>query len=260
MPTARTLVGHPAALFVLAIAAATMTPAAPAQEPTAEGGWTVLFNEETDLDAFREPHGDWKIVGEAMLRTDDPARLTSEPGRGVMINDPPGRTRNLETIVEYGDLELEMEFMVPERSNSGVKFNGLYEVQIYDSYGAKGLSASGNGGVYPRAELLPRYHHIDEGFPPRVNASKPPGEWQSLHVVFRSPRFDGEGRKVANARFETVVLNGETIHEGLEIPYPTGHAWRTRAEVRRGPLFLQADHGPVAFRNVRVRPLEAATE
>ena len=67
---------------------------------------------------------------------------------------------------------------------------------------------------------------------------------------------DDQGRKIANARFEKVVLNGMVIHEDVELPYPTGHAWR-RKEKPLGPLLLQADHGPVAFRNVRIRRLEA---
>ena len=77
--------------------------------------------------------------------------------------------------------------------------------------------------------------------------------------MFRAPRFDDAGKKAANARFEKVVLNGTTIHEDVELEYPTGHAWRHQ-EKPVGPLLLQADHGPVAFRHVRVRPLPAKPE
>ncbi|WP_158633566.1 3-keto-disaccharide hydrolase [Tautonia sociabilis] len=218
-------------------------------------GWITLFGDGTGLEAFQEPHGAWRIVGSSSLNPDDPRHLSSEDGTGVMINDPPGRTTNLLTTREFGDVEIEIEYMLPEGSNAGVKFLGLYEIQMFDSYG-KPIDATGNGGVYPRAELLPRYHHIDEGFPPLVNASKPPGEWQTLRAVFRAPRFDDSGKKVAHARLDRAELNGRLIHEDLEIPYPTGHAWRTRAELPRGPLMLQADHGPVAFRVVRARPLD----
>ena len=88
-----------------------------------------------------------------------------------------------------------------------------------------------------------------------MNAAKPAGEWQTLDLIFKAPRFDGAGKKPANARFVKVVLNGQLVHEDLELQAPTGHAWRL-PEVRRGPLMLQADHGPVAFRNIRIRPLE----
>ena len=91
--------------------------------------------------------------------------------------------------------------------------------------------------------------------PPRTNACKAPGEWQTYDVVFRAPRFDAAGKKTANARFVKVVLNGEVIHEDVAVEYPTGSAWRQKKETPTGPLLLQGDHGSVAFRNVRIRPL-----
>jgi hypothetical protein len=103
--------------------------------------------------------------------------------------------------------------------------------------------------------MLPKYHHIDEGTAPRVNAARPAGEWQTLDVTFRAPRFDSSGKKVRSAQFEKVVLNGQVIHEKVEVASPTGHVWRLK-EVARGPILLQADHGPVAFRNIRVRALD----
>ncbi len=216
-------------------------------------GWVELIG-SSGFDAWKAPTTNWEMVGSTMLKPGDPKRLEATPGGGVVYNGPGGRAVNLVTRETFGDVEAHLEFMVPKGSNSGVKFEGVYEIQIFDSYGAKKVTASHSGGVYPRAELLPRYHHIDEGYPPRVNASRPPGEWQTLDVVFRAPRFDAEGKKVANARFDKVVLNGQVVQEGLEVPSPTGHVWRQK-ERPEGPLLLQGDHGPVAFRNVRVRPL-----
>ena len=154
-----------------------------------------------------------------------------------------------------GDVEAHFEFKVPKGSNSGVKLEGLYEIQIQDSFGVATPKATHSGGIYPRAEMLPRYHHIDEGTPPRVNAAKKAGEWQTLDLIFRAPRFDGDGKKIKNARFEKVVLNGEVIHENVELKTPTGHAWRQK-EIPRGPILLQGDHGPVAFRKIRVRAID----
>src|SRR5439155_25825632 len=105
------------------------------------------------------------------------------------------------------------------------------------------------------AEMLPRYHHIDDGVPPRVNAAKPAGEWQTLDVTFRAPRLDATGKKVKNARFDKVVLNGQEIHRDVELRTPTGSVWRLK-EVARGPILLQGTHGPVAFRNITVKALD----
>jgi hypothetical protein len=204
------------------------------------------------LDAWKKPHGDWVIAGGAGLDPKNSKRLVARPGKGVLVNGPKGRTHDLLSKQHFGDIEAHVEFLIPKGSNSGVKFEGLYEIQIYDSWGVKKPTASDCGGIYPRAELKPRYHHIDKGIPPRTNAARPAGEWQTLDVIFKAPRFDAQGKKIANARFVKVVLNGKVIHENVELKTPTGHAWRDK-EIAKGPLLLQADHGPVAFRNIRVR-------
>jgi Domain of Unknown Function (DUF1080) len=213
---------------------------------------------ETDLTRngladWSEPHGSWYVAANVRIDPKNPRRLVGEPGHGILINGPAGRTENLISKEKFGDIEFHGDFYIPKGSNSGVKFEGLYEIQIFDSYGVKKPKASDCGGIYPRAEMLPTYHHIDDGIPPRSNAARPPGEWQSLDIIFQAPRFDAHGEKTSNARFVKVVLNGQLIHENVEVKTPTGHAWRDK-EFPTGPLLLQADHGPVAFRNIRVRP------
>ncbi len=220
-----------------------------------EDGWIELIGANS-LEAWKKPHGQWQFVGDAHLKSDNPRRLEGDPGSSAILNGPIGRTNNLLSKQDFGDIELHAEFLVPEKSNSGIKFQGLYEIQIADSWGVKSPTASDCGGIYPRAELLPRYHHIDDGTPPRLNATRPPGEWQTLDVIFQAPRFDSEGKKIANAKFVKVVLNGQVIHEDHELKWPTGHAW-TKPEIPKGPLLLQGDHGPVAFRHLRVRPWSA---
>src|SRR5206468_1560851 len=104
-----------------------------------------------------------------------------------------------------------------KNSNSGIKFQGVYEIQILDSFDTKKeLSGDSMGGIYPRAEDKPKYHHIDKGIAPKVNAAKPAGEWQTLDVVWRSPRFDAKGEKVENAKVVRAELNGQLIHDNQE--------------------------------------------
>jgi hypothetical protein len=216
-----------------------------------EGTWLELIGSK-GLDAWRSPTGAWYEASRAQIDPHDPKKLIGQPGEGVWINGPTGKTRNLLTKETFGDVEVHLEFLIPKGSNSGIKLQGLYEIQIYDSVGAKTLSGSHCGGIYPRAELLPRYHHTDDGHPPQVDAAKAPGEWQTLDILFRAPRFDAQGKKIANARFVKVLLNGKLVQDDVEISAPTGHYWRL-PEVAQGPILIQADHGPVAFRNVRVR-------
>ena len=211
------------------------------------------------LHVWNDPHPEWAIVGDVGLDPENPRRLISQPGERILRNGPGGKTADLITRDHWGDVHVRLEFVISERSNSGVKLQGLYEVQILDSWQVEKPTANDCGGIYPRAELRPRYHLIDEGFPPSTNAAKPPGQWQSLEIIFRAPRFDGQGNKTANARFERVALNDQTIHQDVDVAWPTGHAWRN-PEVPVGPLLLQGDHGPVAFRNIQVRPLTDRAE
>ncbi len=154
--------------------------------------------------------------------------------------------------MEHGDIEAHIEFMVPKGSNSGVYFQGRYEIQVFDSWGVKEPQHGDCGGIYQRW----RDNRGFEGHPPRVNASRKPGEWQTFEVIFRAPRFDTDGKKTANAVFVRVVHNGKVIHENQEVTGPT-RAAAFNDEGPTGPLLFQGDHGPVAYRNIRVRLLKA---
>ncbi len=218
-----------------------------------EDGWVELIGDHA-LERWRAPAGDWIAGGDAHPDPQKPTRLVPESGKGTIVNGLTGKTRNLLTKQDFADVEAHFEFKIPKGANSGVKLEGLYEIQIFDSFGIAKPTASHCGGIYPRAELLPKYHYLDQGTPPRVNAARPAGQWQTLDVIFRAPQFDTNGKKVKNAQFERVVLNGQVIHENVELATPTGHAWRLK-EHPSGPILLQGDHGPVAFRKIRVRPL-----
>jgi hypothetical protein len=218
----------------------------------ADDSWTDLLAGDK-LDAFTGKTEGWKWARAVTLDPANPKKLAFEPGSGILVNSPKGTAPDLNTKEKYGDLEIHVEFLISKGSNSGVKFHGLYEIQILDSYGKKGeLTGEDCGGIYPRAELKPKYHYLDKGVAPKVNACKAPGEWQTLEAAFRAPRFDRDGKKTANARIARATLNGQVIHEDQELLTPTGHN-HTKPEVATGPLMLQGDHGPVAFRNVRVR-------
>jgi hypothetical protein len=212
--------------------------------------WIELFSK--GLPIFKMPHDGWEEAGAVTLDAANPRKLIGTSGSGVWYNGPKGSARNLFTKQKFGDLEVALDFMMSKGSNSGIKFHGHYEIQIMDSFGKKDLTGDSCGGIYPRAEVKPRYHHIDKGIAPKVNACKPPGDWQTLQAIFQAPRFDAGGKKIANARIVRATLNGQAIHEDLELQWPTGDRWKG-PEFAEGPLMLQGDHGPVAFRNVRIR-------
>lgn len=228
----------------------------PAVKADPTGAWIDLM--KTDVYKAVEP--DWIMTDEVTL---DPEKNNSRlkakptPNGTIWMNGEKGRLKNLYTKQSFGDCELHLEFLVAKGSNAGVKFHGMYEIQILDSFGKTKLTGDSCGGIYPRAEAKPKYHHIDDGIPPKVNAAKPAGEWQTLDVMWRSPRFDAKGEKIENARVVKAVLNGQVIHENQELKTHTGDNW-SKKEIPNGSLMIQADHGPFAFRNLKVKPLSEA--
>ncbi len=180
----------------------------------------------------------WKI-GRAALDSADETKLTVAGPGDELISAESGV--NLSSEGSFGDCVLELEFMVAKNSNSGVKMMNIYEIQIFDSYGKATLGKQDSGAVYSEVA-------------PQVNASKKPGEWQTLVIDFRAPRFDATGNKIANARFARVTLNGQVVQENVEIAHGTNVS-RNAKEHPTGPVYLQGDHGPVAFRNIKITPL-----
>jgi hypothetical protein len=219
-----------------------------------ENGWKPLLN-GNDLGGWvgenGKPH-DW-ITAKAVWWDPSaaPKMLGAKAAPGSRIlNSLKGKANNLVTIEKFGDVQFYLEFLIPQGSNSGVYLQGLYEVQIFDSYGKQTLSTSDGGAIYHR--------WIDgkpvAGSAPKVNASRPPGQWQSYHVWFRAPRFDASGNKTENAKFLKVVHNGVLIQENVDLEGGTRSHMQI-PEAATNPLMLQGDHGPVAFRNIYIRPL-----
>jgi stress-induced morphogen len=196
-----------------------------AKEPVARSRWTVAATQLDSKDAARL------------------ALSTPAASDGALVNDaqpkPTKETRGVDIFSQrkFGDCTIELEFMVPQGSNSGVYVMGEYEIQIKDSYGQEKLTYQGLGAIYKVATA-------------RVNAARQPGQWQSMRIEFIAPRFEG-GKKVANARIVKIVLNDQVIHENLELTDVTPGGL-TGKEMAAGPLMFQGDHGPVAYRSIRV--------
>ncbi len=210
-----------------------------------------------DLSSFRKQAGNWQIVGDVQMdRSIDVhekgnASIQTQAGKGILINLNDDKKKDaLISQWEHGDLDLELEFMLPKGSNSGIYLQGRYELQLYDSWGVKAPKFSDLGGIYRNWER--EKGQIYMGKAPLANPAKAPGLWQKLFIAFRAPRFDASGQKIANARIVQATINGVVIHENIEIPLPTGGPIE-KNEKALGPLMIQGDHGAVAFRNIQYR-------
>lgn len=182
------------------------------------------------------------VVGSAKLNPERPGEFIVSQEGSELINARGGGV-DIYTDAVFGDCILTLEVMVPKGSNSGIYLQGNYEVQVLDSFGKDANPGPGDmGGIYGSAA-------------PKGPKYKAPGEWQTFEIHFQAPRFDQAGQKIAPARFVKVVLNGVTIHENIEMKGVTGGSLDGK-EKPLGPLMFQGDHGPVAYRNIRIRPLK----
>ena len=159
---------------------------------------------------------------------------------------------SIATKQAFGDVQLHIEFRSPtppkgesqERGNSGVFLMGRYEVQVLDSYHNVTYADGHAAAIYGQ-------------YPPLVNASRPPGEWQTYDIVFHRPHFDAAGKVTAPARM-TTLHNGILVQDNAILSGPTANKQRPPYSKHADalPLALQ-DHGdPVRFRNIWVRKLE----
>ncbi|MDB6030768.1 MAG: hypothetical protein JWM16_1106 [Verrucomicrobiales bacterium] len=157
----------------------------------------------------------------------------------------------IRTKDEFGDFQLHLEFATPAkvvgngqgRGNNGVNIYGRYEIQVLDSYNNPTYADGSASAIYGQT-------------PPLVNASKPPGEWQTYDIIWEGPRWD-ENKKLIKPAYATVLHNGVIVHNRREVFGITNH--RTMPVYTPHPPkgFIQLyEHGnPVRFRNIWIRPL-----
>ena len=154
----------------------------------------------------------------------------------------------------FGDMQLHLEWLAPagfegpwyNRGNNGVMLMGRYEIQIFDSFNEK---------IYPDGACAAIYGQT----PPLVNATRPPGQWQTYDILFSAPRFEGE-KLVAPARV-TLLHNGVLVQLNEEIHGETGHrvVAAYTEKTSQGPLGFGGHGCPVRFRNIWLRPLLTST-
>jgi hypothetical protein len=202
----------------------------------------ILFDGK-DLSKWRSSRG-----GEPGWKVED-GYTETRPGGGIR------------TIGRWADFQLHVEWASPVpprgngqgRGNSGILINGLYEVQVLDSYGSKTYADGQAGSIYGQS-------------PPLVNASKPAGDWQTYDIIFESPRWNDQDELVKKAII-TVIHNGVVIQNHYEFTGITDGItsivpWKTLAkygEPHAPEVFVELqDHSnPVRYRNIWIRPLHA---
>jgi hypothetical protein len=190
----------------------------------------VLFD-GSDLSAWSHENG-------------SPATWRVEGGAVTVV----ARSGSIKTREAFGSVQLHLEWRSPRevsgegqgRGNSGVFFMERYELQVLDSYENRTYSNGQAGSIYKQ--------HF-----PLVNASRPPGEWQSYDVAFTAPVFGSDGSLLSPARM-TVFHNGVLIQSNVELAGPTRFIGKPAYEAHARASIMLQDHGnPVSYRNIWVR-------
>ena len=212
----------------------------PANQPGGAPSDAIVLFDGKDL-------SQWRAAGRGGVATsDNPAPWKVGDG---YFEAPPG-TGDIVTKEKFGDIQLHLEWRPPavpqgnsqNRGNSGIKFQGRYELQVLDSYQNPTYADGQAGAIYGE-------------WPPLVNAVHKPGEWNYYDVVFEAPKFEGD--KLVKPAYLTAFLNGILVHNRKEIMGTTAHRQfpKYTAHAAEESLLLQNHNGSERFRNIWVRRL-----
>jgi hypothetical protein len=209
------------------------TSSTPQEAGRAPSDAVVLFDGK-DLSHWQGRRGrpaDWSVEDGAMV---------IKPGAGAITSRE-----------EFGDCQLHLEFASPVpargndqgRGNSGVMFFARYEIQVLDSFENVTYADGQAAAIYGQ-------------YPPLVNASRPPGQWQEYDIIFTAPRFKSDG-SLETPAYVTMLHNGVLVqnHTALIGAMAYRAVGKYTPHGPKGPILLQ-DHGnSVRFRNIWVREI-----
>jgi uncharacterized protein len=179
-------------------------------------GFKLLFN-GTDLDG-------WK------LRNADGEKSWSAQN-GMLVNTLQEGKHGTDLVSDekFKDFIIRYDYLVPSNSNSGLYLRGRYEIQVLEDSGRNKTAPGSNGGIYNTAAGT-------------EFVSRPAGQWQTAQATIRANKI-------------SLILNGVKIHDEVEVTKATGGELDQKLD-EPGPIMLQGDHGAVAFRNIRIKPLK----
>ncbi|MEE9391305.1 MAG: family 16 glycoside hydrolase [Planctomycetota bacterium] len=219
----------------------------------------LMLADGAALDSFKDTKG-WRL-GDVVLNKKSPERFDfkdePKPEDDIsnkvldVTNAGQESCANLESKVEMGDVNMTVWFLLPKGGSTKIYLQGRYGLILTSD------KATAAPGLADMGAILPSRNSA--GTPADLATHKKTGQWQSVSMLFQAPRFDAQGKKVANARFKRVMVNDTLLHENVELFGPSLDA-PYQDEVALGPIYLRGDMGEVAYRSVNFKQLSIARD
>ena len=195
-----------------------------------------------DFSFFKEKQGQWEIRGSGSFGLEPTSKSKIANGLGSIVHTESTKTpEQLTSVNEFGDIRIEFNFMLSKGGSIQLYVQGLYGINLNDSWDIEKSSSNIAGSVMQQKTGL-----SSSLVPARLNACRAPGLWQHIEIVFLAAKFDQQQKKVSNASFARILLNGSVIYENLEVPGAS----------RLSPLSIESATGPIVFSSAGVTAIK----
>lgn len=199
------------------------------------------------LDAFDKPGKNWIAASAVSSDFSKIQNIKYTKGGDIILNTSKKDGSDLVSVQEFGDAEINLDFMVANSSNSTIYLEGRYGIKLADSWTKQNPTLADLGAIEQTQSKT------SEGVAPFMNVARAPGLWQHLKIKFRAPVFTN-GVKTKNARLEEVSINGVIVQLESELTGPTENSV-FKDEKALGPLVIKGNDGLIAFSNITYNPL-----
>ncbi|MEM8985687.1 MAG: DUF1080 domain-containing protein [Pseudomonadota bacterium] len=220
----------------------------PPQTAQVESGWRMLFDGKT-LNGWRSygkpaPAEVWSVKNGHIVLEPFKWWPTNVTKRGALM-----------TVDQFTNFELELEWKVSRRANSGLMF-GVREVEGARFAHQSGIEIQILDNVNSNVAKKPshRASAIFDQLPPPVDSTKPVGEFNKVRLRVMNGKVTHTLNGAEMASFDTrsqewldTVANSSFKNSKFYGKYETGH------------IVLQDHLNQVEFRNIRIRELPNET-
>lgn len=210
-------------------------------------------NTEVLLVSSFKSNSSWELVKSAVAVKGKTELLVGKGADASIIYNKKDwrKSEPLVTNDWFGDSWVKFEFLLPEKSRSQILLQGRYAINLADMQGQKQLTSEGLGGIESNGNAS-NNETAFEGVAPLVNATLSPGEWQSMEIKFRAPRFDAARNKTEAALFLEIKVNDKVVQKNA-LAAGISRSSKISWEDEYGPLIIRGDQGPIAIRHFDTR-------